>query len=99
MRLKFKQANLSFKAKLRTDSNLCTGSLSKWGFVSRTCAILCVHPKHQGAIEPLVTSWYHPMRKQGDWQAPFHFFGTHEFTSQFTVFEAIQFYKSLGGLV
>lgn len=50
-------------------------------------------------MEPLVTSWYNPMRKRGDWQAPFHFFCTRDFTSQFSVLEAIRFYKSLGGLV
>lgn len=89
---------MNFKETVK-NLNIFKGNLHKWAFVSRACAILCVNPKHQSQIEPLVTSWNYAKRKAGDWQAPFFTLGTHDHSSQFSVLEAIKFYNEVGGLV
>lgn len=67
--------------------------------MSRACAVLCVKPKYQNQMEPLVTSWNYPKMKAGDWQAPFFTIGIHDHSTQFSVLDAIKFYNEVGGLV
>lgn len=68
-------------------------------YTCRSCALLCVQPAHQRAIEPLVTAWNYPLGVAGDWQAPFFMLGTRDWSTQLSVLDAIAFYERHGGLV
>ena len=72
------------------------GTLHKWFFVPRGCALLRVAQRFQESTRPVVTSHCY---NQKPWQMDFFYQATRDSTTYMVVKDAVKFYEDLGGLV
>ena len=68
------------------------GNMHKWVCSPRACAALCVAPRHQDVIRPLVASHEYSY----GYQPAFDWMGTHDPIPMLAVPAAIEFWESLG---
>ncbi|WP_411026518.1 aminotransferase class V-fold PLP-dependent enzyme, partial [Salmonella sp. s54395] len=72
-----------------------TGNLCKWLMIPENLGFIWVHPKHQGTIQPILTSH---SAFSVDFRNRFYSPMTKDRITQILMQDAVEFYEELGGL-